>query len=225
VALIYNWWSLFVRLGNPKARMDAIAAREPNAIATYGEAEMKSFILKDLLKQQVMQREVNAFLHVDDGDVAAACRKAGAGAREIHVGHILARGDSPEALKKIGEAQQALAGGMDFLQAAQQFSDDPSAAQNKGDLGFVKAGQFVKEFEQTAFAMQPGQVSPPVKTQFGYHLIKVFETRTLAAENCDTMDEATRGRYLDQVYQEQREKRLKDFLAKLRAEATIRILD
>ena len=64
-----------------------------------------------------------------------------------------------------------------------------------------------------------------MKTQFGYHLIKVFEERTLTAEKCEPMDEVTRNRYTDQVYQVDRDKRLKDYLDKLRHEATIRVLD
>ena len=66
--------------------------------------------------------------------------------------------------------------GADFAALAKQHSSCPSG-KNGGDLGFFGRGRMVPEFEQAAFGMQVGQVSNPVKTQFGYHLIKVTEMR------------------------------------------------
>ena len=64
--------------------------------------------------------------------------------------------------------------GGDFAALAKQYSQDTTAA-NGGDLGFFGKGQMVKEFETAAFGLEPGKVSGLVKTQYGYHIIKLIE--------------------------------------------------
>ncbi|MFH1448433.1 MAG: peptidylprolyl isomerase [Candidatus Micrarchaeota archaeon] len=90
---------------------------------------------------------------------------------EIRASHIL--------VSKLEEADHILnelKSGKDFAELARKFSSCPSN-RNGGDLGFFKRGQMVKEFEDAAFALEPGQVSLPIRTQFGYHIIKLMETR------------------------------------------------
>jgi parvulin-like peptidyl-prolyl isomerase len=206
-------------------RVDAIVAREPTVIATYGEEELKRFVHKDLLKQQVLQREVQAFVHVESRDVKEACLAQRRESREVHVAHILLRAGDEAARARLEEIRAEIAGGLSFGEAARKYSQDPKAAQNQGDLGFIARGQFVKAFEDAAFALEPGQVSAPVKTELGYHLIQVQEERVKEATDCENMDEITRNRFYDQVYNRERDKRLKEYLAKLRATADIQILN
>lgn len=67
----------------------------------------------------------------------------------------------------------ALRAGADFAVVARRFSDDPGSAQNGGDLGWKRPGEFVREFERVAFALERGTISNPVETPFGYHIIQV----------------------------------------------------
>ena len=103
--------------------------------------------------------------------------------RAVHARHILfrlAEGAAPEEEKKIRERAQFVLGkakaGTDFAALAREFSQDPSGPAG-GDLGWFSAGQMDPAFEQAAFALGKGQVSDLVRTQFGFHIIKVEETR------------------------------------------------
>ncbi len=104
-----------------------------------------------------------------------------AGRRSVRVSHILkfvskkgTEADWQKAYNEISDLRDKIVAGLDFAQAAKEFSDDPSR-DSGGDLGDVVQGEMVKEFEDVAFALEPGVVSAPVKSPFGYHLILVKE--------------------------------------------------
>lgn len=79
------------------------------------------------------------------------------------------------AYDKITRIKTMLGEGQDFMALAKQYSEDPSVASNNGDLGWVSRGDLVKEFEEAAFALEDGEISDIVQTQFGFHLIQLVE--------------------------------------------------
>ncbi len=87
---------------------------------------------------------------------------------------------SKEEAFKLAEkiAREAKSGKTSFEELAQKYSDDPSAKSNKGNLGYFSWGQMVDAFQKAAFSMQPGEISDPVETPYGYHIIKVVDRRT-----------------------------------------------
>lgn len=89
----------------------------------------------------------------------------------VKASHLLVKTEA-EALK----LKEEIAAGKDFAQAAMEVSLCPSG-QNGGDLGYFTKGQMVKEFEDAAFSMEVGEVSNPIKTQFGYHLIYLTDKK------------------------------------------------
>ncbi len=88
-------------------------------------------------------------------------------ANKIKCSHILVKKQSEaiEILDKIKNGEK-------FGKMARQFSTDSGSAKRDGSLGYFGRGKMVKEFENTAFALQAGQISEPIKTQYGYHIIK-----------------------------------------------------
>jgi peptidyl-prolyl cis-trans isomerase C len=103
--------------------------------------------------------------------------------KEVHARHILIRaaaGDEKagkEAEEKIKAIIVRLNKGEDFAKVANELTEDPSGKANGGDLGFFSKEQMVPEFSDTAFGLEKGKISGPVKTQFGWHVIKTEETR------------------------------------------------
>ncbi|MBT3602610.1 MAG: hypothetical protein HN521_06025, partial [Candidatus Latescibacteria bacterium] len=87
--------------------------------------------------------------------------------------------DEAEIQKEIHRVLEEARGGEDFAELARIYSDGPSGPRG-GDLGFFGKGRMVKPFEEAAFALKPGQISEPVKTQFGWHIIKVEEIKGAA---------------------------------------------
>jgi peptidyl-prolyl cis-trans isomerase C len=80
-----------------------------------------------------------------------------------------------EALAKVKELRAKIQGGADFAEVAKAESDDTGSGANGGELGLFGHGQMVPSFEEAAFRLKPGELSEPVKTPFGYHLIQVEE--------------------------------------------------
>lgn len=103
---------------------------------------------------------------------------------ELNASHILINVDenaSPEdtlqAYNKALDIRKKAIGGQEFSSLAKQYSDDPSATRNGGNLGYFTAFQMVYPFESAAYATKEGAISMPVRTRFGYHLIKVLDKR------------------------------------------------
>ncbi|GBC75964.1 Foldase protein PrsA 1 [bacterium HR07] len=112
---------------------------------------------------------------------------------EVKARHILVSVDEnapeekvAEAQKKIEEIKKELDKGADFAELAKKYSDDKSNSENGGDLGWFGKGVMVKEFEDAAFALDIGKVSAPVRTRFGFHLIKVEDKRVRTFEQAQS---------------------------------------
>jgi len=136
--------------------------------------------------------------------------------------HILIRasGDDAGAQRAAEEQASALAervrGGEDFAALAREHSDDPGSREQGGDLGWVERGVMVGPFEDALFAMQPGEIKGPVKTDFGWHVLSLRELKPgaqvpfenvrdeLAQEQLDTLRERQfsdlSGQVVDEVY-------------------------
>ncbi|MFO7598528.1 MAG: peptidylprolyl isomerase [Candidatus Desulfacyla sp.] len=144
-------------------------------------------------------------------------------AEQVQASHILIKvkpdateAEQAEALKKIKDVQEKQKKGEDFAELAKAHSQCPSSSKG-GDLGYFGRGQMVPPFEEAAFNMKSGEVSDIVKTQFGYHLIKVADKKPESTIPFDEIKERL-GQYLKQ---EKVQKEVRELVDKLRKEAKV----
>jgi peptidyl-prolyl cis-trans isomerase C len=131
--------------------------------------------------------------------------------QEVHARHILV--ESEDEAKAVADE---LKKGADFAELAKKKSKDPGASDG-GDLGFFTKDQMVPEFSTVAFALEPGKVSDPVKSQFGWHVIKVEEKRNRKAPDFEQVK--------SQIETYVTRKAQADYVTKLREAAKVERMD
>jgi len=146
------------------------------------------------------------------------------GQQEVHARHILFRVNDPNdqaaskaAEDKVKSTIDRIKKGEDFGTLAKSLTEDPSGKQDGGDLGYFTREQMVPEFSEVAFKLEKGQVSEPIKTQFGWHVLKVEDKRMREPPPFDKV----RG----EIEQFASRKAQVDLVTKLRADAKIERLD
>jgi len=145
----------------------------------------------------------------------------------VHAAHILIgvpQGATPEqkteAKGKATAVLKTIKAGGDFATLARANSQDTGSAQNGGDLGFFPKGQMTPAFEEAAFKLKPGAVSPLVETPFGFHIIKVLERRPPRTAPFAEVS----GQIKDFLTQGQREQKLEQFVEQVKAKGKVEIL-
>ncbi len=146
---------------------------------------------------------------------------------QVRASHILVTVEAdakPEAVIEKGKAAQAILDrvkkGEDFATLAGEVSEDPSAKQNKGDLDFFGRDQMVKEFSDSAFGMKKDEISKePVRSQFGYHIIKVTDRR-----DAETIPfEKAKPQVMAFLQRQKKQQAVQDFVKALRTKADVKV--
>lgn len=182
---------------------DALAPAIRYALENERRAILASNKIGEIAGQDIPEADIEALYQEQFGDVAPQT--------EVNASHILvATEDEAKAI------EEELAGGADFAELAKEKSTGPSGP-NGGELGWFTRGQMVPEFETAVFALEPGAVSAPVQTQFGWHVIKLNETRELPPPSL----EETRDQLIGQL----RQQAVEAEVTRLREGATIEMKD
>lgn len=218
------WIAQENRLRNEKvAFQQATLAVDPATVADPGDASLEAFYKVGGERFLQTPRRVVQFVAVDraaigkdaqvsDADLKAAFEARKGDTTEFKARHILfkAEGDAQmqEATTKAQLLRERLVKGQDFGKVAEELSEDPSAKGNGGDLGWFNASKMVKPFSDAAAAMKVGEISQPVRTQYGVHLIKLEGRReksfddvkaTLAKEISDSRFSTRAQERLEQI--------------------------
>ncbi len=152
-------------------------------VAAYYEANIDAYMDPDLISIEYVELDVNRIaenLVVDEAELRQEYENnkenfispESRATRHILLSTSGEKSDS-EQLATAQDLAAQLRDGADFAALAQQYSEDTGSAEEGGSLGDIERGQMVDEFEQAAFALEVGQISDPIETQFGYHIIEV----------------------------------------------------
>ena len=167
-----------------KADPAAVKVTDEEIKAHYDE-HAKEFMSPDQVVIDYIELKKAAFfdqVKVDDEALQALYQKEIANlAEQRHAAHILIevndKLDDAQAKARIEEIKQRLDKGEDFAKLAKEFSQDPGSAATGGDLGYAGQGVYDPAFEEALYALNKGQVSAPVRTDFGWHLIKLLDVQ------------------------------------------------
>jgi peptidyl-prolyl cis-trans isomerase SurA len=140
--------------------------------------------------------------------------------KQSQVRHILVRPNElvsdKEAETRLAQLKQRIEGGEDFASLARSHSDDAASAVNGGSLGWVNPGDLAPRFEEVMNSLQPGQISAPFQTQFGWHIVQLIERR-----DHDSTEEFRRSSARELIMQRKTEEETQAWLRSLRDEAYV----
>ncbi len=169
----------------------------PEAIKAYYDEHAAEFLSPEQVQLEYLELKKSGFfdqVEVTEDELQGQYQKEISGlAEQRQAAHILIEvnnkvGDE-QARKKLEDVQQRLGKGEDFAALAKEFSEDPGSAGSGGDLGYAGPGVYDPEFEKVLYALKPAEVSAPVRSAYGWHLIKLLGVQPADVPSFDTLKE------------------------------------
>lgn len=193
----------------------------------YGQEVLEMYGYTDAALKEIATMQLAFQKLVDEiaGEIEVSEQAIKESYEQVRASHILVRVDTDmpeawEAAEARAEEILSLLDGMDFAEAAKTYSDDGSAEAG-GDLGFISRGQTVQPFEDAVFSMEIGEVSGLVKSEFGYHIIKVTDKKTAEGEEFEAVKDQIRERLIE----EEKAVLFSNWLTEQRNKADIVVID
>lgn len=189
-------------------------------------AEYRSNLKSQLSQMKLLNLKVRSKVRISEEDVKRRHTELSAadeGEEEIHARHVLVR-VAPDAAAPDAEhaREQAAAiaakakAGEDFAKLAREASDGASGEEG-GDLGWFRRGEMTRELEEAAFHLQAGQISDPVRTKFGWHVVQVMERRAVAPQPIEEQAPELR----EKLFREELDRQTQRYLDELKKAAVI----
>ena len=136
----------------------------------------------------------------------------------VRVGPNASKEDKSTAMNRAKDVQRQLKGG-DFAELAKKYSEDPGSRERGGDLGYFSRGDMVPAFDKAAFALNVGQTSDVVTTDFGHHLIRVEEKKAASKFSLEDVKDDLK----EYLFQQRAAKKFEAYVKDLRSKADIKI--
>ncbi len=173
---------------------------------TAVQKQKDQVLLNELYKKEILGKS-----EVSESEIKEQYEKL---REEIHAWHILVQTEAGA-----DSIYQQLKEGADFGELAREKSIDPQAPNNAGDLGFFRWGKMVPEFQEAAFKLEEGEISRPVKTQYGWHIIKVTERREVEQQPYEKTKDMIRANLQRGKTQE----RVREYFAELKKKVSFKL--
>ncbi len=197
---------------NEKVKLDYAFIKPEDLLAkiTLNDAEIKAAYEKNKATYQVPEKRVVRYaivdvnqirqnIHISDAQLEAQYKKNIQDYQvqnRVHVEHILlltvgkTDAEVEEIKKKAQDILNQVKKGANFEELAKKYSEDPGTKDKGGDLGWIVQGQTVPEFEKVAFSLPKGSISDLVKTQYGFHIIKIIDKETAHTKSFDEVKDS-----------------------------------
>jgi len=194
-----------------------IEAKKRNIDKDKEYLDMVERFKRDALLEVLLKREVEDKARVEDSELRAYYDSHPEEFRlneEVRASHILVKTEA-----EARDVIKRLKGGADFARLAMEVSQDPGSAKKGGDLGYFGRGKMIPEFDRAVFKLKEGELSEPVKTEFGYHIIKLTGRRPGQLVEYSKISEILRQR----LTREKQKKVFEEWVSGLKKDAKIEI--
>ena len=186
--------------------------------------DFKIGYLKRTRRTQVINREIRSQISITDEKLRELYDKGEGKTVRVHARHILLVLEQDALPEEVQKVRQKLSGikkqiesGKSFTEMADLYSQDPSVKQNHGDLGFFGKKDMVREFAEVSFSLEPGTLSEPVRSPFGFHLIEVLDKKDDPPESFDKVKQ----KLSQQAFKKEFDQKYKAYMKNLKQKARI----
>jgi len=210
-------------------------SRDQLQMTLYGQGftwkEYQDKIREQLERARLIQFKIQGRVQVKDADVKRRCEQRihlQGGEERICAAHILiaiphgkTREDIEKKRQRANHLQTELKAGADFSAYAMKYSDDKGTPD--GSLGCFRRGEMLEALEKPAFSLNRGEISDVVRSDLGFHIIKVLDKQVAAKTGSSCDDDKTLEQYRNEVYQEEFENQMNGWLLELRRKAFVEV--
>ena len=209
-------------------RMNQLSEKNPALLEQIQQQnedteEIREKIAQEILKEQVLVREVNASVQVTPADALELCLQESNFQKKLNLYQILLRTTSLEKASNVRkQILLQVNQGQNFSDISKQFSDAPNVQKDGGLIPNLRQGQLLPALDQVAFTLQKNELSQPIQTQYGYHFLYVENIIKRTDAECEVLTKGTSNHYYFQAFRTKQQQFMKEqYFPKLRREFDI----
>ena len=196
-------------------RLDEIADNQPELFEIFPEQEIQEQMIRDFKKKRVISRDVESKIRTDEEEIRKLCQNNLRNERRIGLAQILLGNNPSAAQEKATRILNAFESGTSFIELVEKYSEDPVSSRNEGKLGYFQNGELLEVINNAAFALEVGQISKLVYSEFGFHLLYVYDEKISESTDCEKLTLKQKNHFAEILYGQARDELLNIYLEEL----------